>query len=311
MLFTVDHTTASLSLHGIRPSWVPRWDEGWRAYWLGSPEMWYRAGGLRSSSFRTHVLHTASGTCLQMKAISFDTVEWGSDAFDRDRLDLTSQQESQVLLSMWEQTEQRRCYSAYGPDCQAREYTYSLTLAAGQAADEGPAEDYPNWQRSVYDQYKLDLSGLRNSFERNSFEHGPMDDLEYRATTLTGEQERASARSLAATTYITNQRRALHNRRFFQTSKGYYGVGHRELEVGHVCVVFRGANVPFLLRPVDLRAPDQHQRVDACLNLNDPMEHVYWLVGECYVQGIMRGQVIETLDEGSSDALKEVEMVII
>ena len=306
VLSTVDHAVASPSLYGMRPSFVPRWDEGWRAYWLGYPEMWYRAGGWRSGAFRTRVQHTASGSSLQMKGILFDTVEWTSAAFDWDTLDLNSQQQSQVLLSLWEQIERRRSCSMYGSTRQYREHAYSLTLAAGRAADEGPAEDDRDWHQSVYDQYKLDLSG-----QRSSFEHVTTGDSELRAAALTHEQERASARSLDAMTYITNQRRALHNRRFFQTSKGYYGIGHRELEFGDVCVVFRGANVPFLLRPVDLTAPDQQHWQDVCPDLSVQSEHVYRLVGECYLQGIMRGQVIEMLDGPNLDELEEVEMLII
>lgn len=61
------------------------------------------------------------------------------------------------------------------------------------------------------------------------------------------------------------------NRRTFITRKGYVGLGSRPMQKdGIVCVLF-GCPVPFLLRK---------------------SEHGYRLVGECYVHGIMHGQVI-------------------
>ena len=103
-------------------------------------------------------------------------------------------------------------------------------------------------------------------------------------------------------TYIANQSRALHNRRLFLTSKGYYGVGHNSLEPGDVCAVFRGANVPFILRAV---SPDEQSRYRS---------HCYKLVGEAYIQGIMNGEVFKMLVKepvGIGGGLAEVIITVV
>jgi hypothetical protein len=61
------------------------------------------------------------------------------------------------------------------------------------------------------------------------------------------------------------------HRRFFVTQQGYFGVGPQDMELGDaVCVLF-GADMPFILRE---------------------KEDHWSLVGECYVHGIMNGEVM-------------------
>lgn len=65
--------------------------------------------------------------------------------------------------------------------------------------------------------------------------------------------------------------------RLFKTAKGYIGLGPPRMEQGdQVCIVF-GCKVPLLLREV----------YDA-----------YLLVGDCYVFGMMQGEMIEELENG-------------
>jgi hypothetical protein len=61
-------------------------------------------------------------------------------------------------------------------------------------------------------------------------------------------------------------------RRNFVSSKGYLGVGPHRLEEGDLICVFFGAEVPFILRKLSSGG--------------------YHLVGECYVHGIMDGEVL-------------------
>ena len=91
-------------------------------------------------------------------------------------------------------------------------------------------------------------------------------------------------------TYMANQRRALHNRCIFLTSKGYYGIGHKTLQVGDICCVFEGANVPFVLRRLS-RPSDTESEVGSPSNR-------YLLVGESYIQGTMEGEILEMADRG-------------
>jgi hypothetical protein len=65
------------------------------------------------------------------------------------------------------------------------------------------------------------------------------------------------------------------NHRFFVTDDGRIGLGQRHAEIGDVVVVFDGASVPFLLRPV---------------------ENGYVLVGSCYCYSLMHGEYAKRLE---------------
>jgi hypothetical protein len=74
-----------------------------------------------------------------------------------------------------------------------------------------------------------------------------------------------------AEVFLSNATAACSGRRFFMTERGYYGLGPDGMEAGDICVIFFGGEVPFILRP--------------------SAEFYYYLVGECYVHGIMHGEV--------------------
>ncbi|XTI89273.1 HET-domain-containing protein [Cenococcum geophilum] len=65
--------------------------------------------------------------------------------------------------------------------------------------------------------------------------------------------------------------------RFFITESGYMGRGPHALRVDDVIVVLLGGEVPFVLRPIG---------------------NGYILIGECYVHGIMGGELISELNRG-------------
>jgi hypothetical protein len=67
--------------------------------------------------------------------------------------------------------------------------------------------------------------------------------------------------------------------RMFFTAKGYIGKGPKCMEPGDVVVIFDGAQTPFVLRPIP-RETDGDGR---------PAE--YQLVGECYLEGWMKGDL--------------------
>lgn len=76
------------------------------------------------------------------------------------------------------------------------------------------------------------------------------------------------------------------NRQFFVTSRGYMGLGPPRVEVGDVVCVFPGLSVPVIMRKMD--GHYKHQ-------------------GQCYVHGIMDGEVMESLDKGIV-SLEEIEI---
>lgn len=68
------------------------------------------------------------------------------------------------------------------------------------------------------------------------------------------------------------------NRRFFTSAGGYYGLGPSCMERGDVCAILFGADVPFILRPTEIKG-------------------IYRLVGEAYMHGAMYGEVVEKWEQ--------------
>ncbi len=296
VLSCVDHASASFSLSGQRPSWVPRWDESWRVYWLGYPEMWYRAGGEGSAELQYEV--SDKDSWLKSTGVLLDSISWTSRAFDSDELRLEPQKENSPVQRLWAEVQRHDLGdSIYGPKTEDREYAFSLAIAAGRATDDGPAGDHQEHHLAVYKQYKA-IVGNSSLSQQTPPSTEPKDPKTRR------KEHDPKALELEALTYLgSSQRRALHNRRFFRTNKGYYGVGHREIEVGDVSCVLRGANIPFVLRK---------ERVDSeTLATADRVADRFRLVGEAFIQGVMRGELFRGASGENKNDLREETIVIV
>jgi len=86
--------------------------------------------------------------------------------------------------------------------------------------------------------------------------------------------------------FETKAKNAATGRCFFTTSKGFLGLGPRSMHVGDVVVVLFGGRVPYVLRPTD---------------------EYFRFVGECYVHGIMDGEVVRMWRDGKITA-REFEL---
>ncbi|PTB42994.1 hypothetical protein M441DRAFT_66759 [Trichoderma asperellum CBS 433.97] len=75
-------------------------------------------------------------------------------------------------------------------------------------------------------------------------------------------------------------------RRFFITKKGYFGLGPQKLKPGDRIAVLFGSGVPFVLR----KCPAITGR------------RAWRIIGECYVHGIMQGEVIRKCELGTAEA---------
>jgi hypothetical protein len=104
---------------------------------------------------------------------------------------------------------------------------------------------------------------------------------------LGNEQLRADARDFE-NDYTWTAR----ERRLFVTEKGFYGIGPPLVKVGDVVAVPRGFMVPYVLRSTG-------------------QEDRYKLVGAAFVQGIMRGEVLDEKDPLSLGAGKPKDIVIV
>jgi hypothetical protein len=101
-------------------------------------------------------------------------------------------------------------------------------------------------------------------------------------------------------------------RRFFITTKGYIGTGPRDTAAGDKVFIFSGSQVPFVLReashisqcqsqPLDVVIGSQPGRVPLGMHAerlqlqrrlcNEAHADCYSVIGDCYVHGIMDGQL--------------------
>lgn len=72
--------------------------------------------------------------------------------------------------------------------------------------------------------------------------------------------------------------------RFFTTRLGYIGLGPNNMKVGGTIHVFIGASVPFVLRRTAQQTATSRSQT------------TYEFIGNCYVQGIMDGEVLDGVD---------------
>jgi hypothetical protein len=80
-----------------------------------------------------------------------------------------------------------------------------------------------------------------------------------------------------------------HNRRFFITKKGLFGLGPGALKEQDFVAILLGSDVPFVLREVVGR---EEGSLEERMRTNEPipMDRKFQLIGECYVDGLMQGQ---------------------
>ena len=74
-------------------------------------------------------------------------------------------------------------------------------------------------------------------------------------------------------------------RRFCRTEKGYFGWVSVKAGIGDAVVLFRGSPLLFTMRPTSTVGKPGLQSHET--------EVTYWLTGDCYLQGLMHGEVFQ------------------
>jgi hypothetical protein len=99
-------------------------------------------------------------------------------------------------------------------------------------------------------------------------------------------------------------------RRLFFTMNGFVGIGPDTLRGGDILAVLSGGDVPFVLRPWRDAWITRNERGT---NFADPLpglDHKYLLVGECYVEGLMKGEAVKAIN-GSEQLLGPIHTELI
>jgi hypothetical protein len=89
-------------------------------------------------------------------------------------------------------------------------------------------------------------------------------------------------------------------RRFFITKKGYFGLGHRIVDVGDQVYVVAGGRMPFVLR--------EHSAPTSDKPGGGMSAKRYTLLRDAYVHGIMYGEAMEAVTRGEKE-LQELVLV--
>jgi heterokaryon incompatibility protein (HET) len=250
------------------PSWVPRWDRGIMFYHLGQPQCWYRAGGA-DISFEPEIRPNRS---LAVVGFSFDEVIWTSQIIRRENLSLNS--------SLWdaefrdsgvpliEMLISELC-TVTGRSEEQLEHDINLALVIGYMTD----KDKLNATTVNLANFKAYRYMIRKAANPKN-EHGP------------SQSESSDGQGDAHAFCLSDE--LSHLRSLFYTKNGRLGIGHRFSRKGDVVYVFPGLSVPFVLR----KYPDGN----------------YKLIGDCYINGVMEGELMEGLKTG---AVRNETMILV
>ena len=329
LLSVVRHSPTTID-DGLMPSWVPRWNNSFFCAII-SPlpgyDSWYDA--TRFVETRDEILiksHCFTSTAskangrLSVRGLVIDIVRWGSRTMHYDDLIRPTKEQmddgttQNPVEAIWEavtslpdqsdnntngktlgmrtrfmskkrklldtkkaqdgqKPKQRKLCQEIPANCDTNlngsnsPYAdnvdaFSLTLTAGVLRGKLAAEDFLQEFRAHFIAHCQDLC---------SHEFASRTELQTRVTAESGSKGVAARFSRVAGRHCSN-------RRFFASEKGYYGIGPQVMWQGDVCCVLFGARVPFILRPVQGR--------------------MYQLLGESYVHGTMRGEVVNLWKKG-------------
>ncbi|KAM5341812.1 hypothetical protein ACJ41O_014843 [Fusarium nematophilum] len=271
------------------PTWAPRWNEGNDVSGLGRlSSSWYRASGNVPPEF------DASPKMLSLSGIQFDKAMFMSKARTGFTYSLEliepGDLEDDVFEGSWQYARLHPLsmlswFSPYGSKDKQLD-AFALTLTAGSLGDDinspGQESDMGQFRRDFWQYRALAFSASQGSDPEHREDLGWTRRVE--GLNL-GRDEDIIAEKLAKLaeggdydrfTWKANQR--CHSRRFFVTRKGYFGIGPECMEHGDVIAVLFGGRVPYVLREMG--------------------EGTYYFIGECYVHGIMDGEVVDKWRRG-------------
>jgi hypothetical protein len=252
------------------PSWVPRWDLPNLATPLGIGSFYTAT----LTSISTFHFTPSNSTHLILSGQKVDTILWTdtirqsfSSPFYQSSLSFpVADVKEDRLEALWN-TLRYRVWALKLPVRPSR-LDFLYTLAAG-TIDSLPAEDATNATQFAKNVAAYELATC-NAFE----------------TSITPEKkERLERESIGgdAGRFLKDVQQMAEGRALFLTTKGRLGLGPRTVEKGDEVWLLEGANVPFVLRYKKRKRG---------------REGGYRLVGETYVQGVMRGEGFEEVGLG-------------
>jgi len=261
VLPTVRHDSRLGLLNGVHPSWLPVWHvaQTYR-HRLADERYWYKAGSTRELFTATQYGRNR----LSVGACDFDTVIWRSSTMQPDYP--TSKLDGVIINFLTSRLDGVFIDTLWDDVRQSssrlgiavRHVDFLRTLMIGYPELDSFSAVPDERQQSLFDVYRKSISVARSSNQEVVME----------------VDERRDA------TYIENELRWLSNGSIFITKNGRIGIAPRGdlVEVGDVCCIIFGTTVPFLLTPTE--------------------EGRHKLISECYIHGVMDGEIMEQFGQG-------------
>ena len=257
-LSAIEHGRRGNLVDSFYPSWVPRWHVDLGFFHLAKPAHWFRAGG----SPEHFSARQARYNTLIIGGALFDKVVWKSDSIDAANFSTDSTCSDTEIFNSEEPSTDRLWNDLRN---EAKRLGIRLEMS-----------DYVHTLMSGYPAHGA-------PFESDSPEHLGIFKA-YRQSNFSGTLNKSDTKAVKTEEtlfhdFFKNHIRLIYNGRLILTGNGRLGlVSSPAVEIGDDCCIFFGAKVPFILTPVR----DGHHK----------------LIGECYIHGVMDGELVEGLDSG-------------
>ncbi|KAM0430084.1 hypothetical protein ACHAPT_006090 [Fusarium lateritium] len=251
-LVQAHQTEESLSLDFEQPSWIPRWDTKTPSHADAFWEAWDAT--LRKAEkkpFKAQV----NGNKLTVSGLVIDTVDQFTRVMEASDFDDPEDAGGRLVDLCWEIAQQKP--SPY-PKAATLE-AFASTLVCQYHDRNDPSNDGRN---RVVEQFAGFCMRVNSAF--------------YRAN-LVPEKGFWSLHTLLTVGKMFDPHFKAYgtNRRFFNTgAHGFWGLGPMAMQKGDLCVLLFGADVPFVLRPMEKAGE-------------------FKVVGQCYMYKFMDGEVVK------------------
>jgi hypothetical protein len=279
VLCFVQHNSAEEIVNSRYPSWVIRCrkpsNEALLFESIGNIGGWHKAGGTTDEVPYRIDDDVESGRLLSLQGIKFDCLKWvTAEPLKKRNLTLNSDlwepqfrnsKQAYIEVLLTEISPALNLSTSTVEPLQYERYGDDLTRTLVRGY-KGPV--YPR-DRDHRKRCKAYLESLRKIY-----------NAEVVPTTTKPPNEKEDKNSKILSVYEESTS-ICNNRRLAVTVNGLVGLVPPFAQEGDICCVFIGMVTPFVLRPVQLSS------AKTC----------YHLVGEAYIQGVMRGEIAEQLGD--------------
>ncbi|PMD14705.1 HET-domain-containing protein [Hyaloscypha hepaticicola] len=261
------------------PSWAVDWSSpsGSRNFWRPPDFLPYRASGanvLQLSVHSTLPLIEIRGQCIDEMGERYGRVWYDvamdetSSLLEKAKNRMLAQQDAISIVNSLESTAGLYCNG------QSREEALWRTLIGDRGYGTRPA---PAHYRESYEASQRIFAGARGTILSEEVSNNILHET-YPGIPLEHLPAKVQADDVTARKFHTGMGEGLHQRKFAVSKKeGYFMLVPELAKPGDLICVFVGAQTPFLVRHV---------------GGNGMGDQRYELVGECYVHGIMDGEVV-------------------